>query len=881
VPLDTTKLRRLNTPKKVVEFASQLRDLLSSVAEHRQIFEDVYDMSDLQALLDDAENKLKEVEEKSQSPLRVSLVGEFSSGKTAALSALLKMPRILPSSQAPTSGNVVEVQIVPAESDVNSDIVRCVLFSPLELEDMLQDYYSWLGHKFKGFEQPEGNFLQGERFLRQNINFLVSNAREQLKNAWMKQKQGDKAASHNFVKSLAHLYRILYTIRPYLEQYPTLKTAEPLELSVTLAGLSSQEVQKRLKTVAMLSMAQSNDELLPDKIEQEVEQFWQSLPTPLENLQDYCQTGTISSEALRALFPLYKRIVLFKKMELSKDWKDTDRIALLDFPGVGSGNRRDAYLCTKELSAAHVNILFFIAKRPKDDDAQELFEIIVDAKKESRDLGERIIPVINFFEEYDGKPEDITDDTGESESALRRVERFFETQLATGVKAGFNVFDQAIVGNLNLGGNWRYHLLTPAVTQKPLSEGEKGAYDDFQKDKARYGQLSTDLKVAIRYLKKTDRVAYKEQIQKDERLFEALHYYLQDGGISGLREQLVAKLKKKGQRLIAEDARAPLRELLEQLETVVISPLAIEVVDDDDIGGDQPIIYAEARGEIVQLWRRMTEVLQEWEISREKAKLEYETSAGQFADLLKVCEDEVLDRVLRDEFWTHLVDDAPEPIELQKLEASYQAMMSDLDTWKQQALIKAIKASLTRMEMQELTHNKVSLRELKNDLFDKYVKNVPPEKVAQEEAAFLKEVFSLVSLAEAIHAGMEGKRQAEHTLGNPKRPFNENLWLNWTAQEIMKLHRQLIITLQRHIADYFAFFKASFFNELQALLKTRQREVHQKFIAYDAQGGLFDQLATVDTTDPEDLTFMERREKAAAAINEILEEWDKLIQEMG
>ncbi|OAD20443.1 hypothetical protein THIOM_003852, partial [Candidatus Thiomargarita nelsonii] len=64
-----------------------------------------------------------------------------------------------------------------------------------------------------------------------------------------------------------------------------------------------------------------------------------------------------------------------------------------------------------------------------------------------------------------------------------------------------------------------------------------------------------------------------------------------------MREGLVAKLKKKGQRLIAEDARAPLREVLEKLETVVISPLA-----ENDVGvvpgEDQPIIYAEARGEI-------------------------------------------------------------------------------------------------------------------------------------------------------------------------------------------------------------------------------------------------------------------------------------------
>lgn len=66
----------------------------------------------------------------------------------------------------------------------------------------------------------------------------------------------------------------------------------------------------------------------------------------------------ISNEALRALLLPYKRIVLMQEMEV-KNGTGTERITFVDFPGTGSDNRRDVYLCLNKLPKAHVNLLFF------------------------------------------------------------------------------------------------------------------------------------------------------------------------------------------------------------------------------------------------------------------------------------------------------------------------------------------------------------------------------------------------------------------------------------------------------------------------------------------------------------------------------------------
>ena len=93
---------------------------------------------------------------RSQTPLRVSLIGTFTSGKTATLCALLRKPRLLPTSKLPETGNVVEVQVAPPGQSDGPRHIRCLLFSAIELESMLRDQLDWINHKHnQTFAIPE------------------------------------------------------------------------------------------------------------------------------------------------------------------------------------------------------------------------------------------------------------------------------------------------------------------------------------------------------------------------------------------------------------------------------------------------------------------------------------------------------------------------------------------------------------------------------------------------------------------------------------------------------------------------------------------------------------------------------------------------------
>ena len=51
-----------------------------------------------------------------------------------------------------------------------------------------------------------------------------------------------------------------------------------------------------------------------------------------------------------------------------------------------------------------------------------------------------------------------------------------------------------------------------------------------------------------------------------------------------------------------------------------------------------------------------------------------------------------------------------------------------------------------------------------------------------------------------------------------KVPFNENQDFNWSAIEVMKIQRQVILTLQRRVAHEFAFYTGTFPAEFQRQL---------------------------------------------------------------
>ena len=907
-------------PAQLVKIAENIKtDILSHLdTQGIELFYDRYGLSQelLKQLVTQTTQKLNETIEKSQSPLKVSLIGPFSSGKTMTLCALLKKPDLLPRSSQPTSGNIVEIQIVPPQSANDTQVMQCHLFSLFELEEMLHDYYTHLRNNYlpdlkKLPEQPG--------FLREQIHIIGTDIKRILEAKWTERKQGQMHFPFRGLSHLAHLYFILLTIRHYVLTYSQIKNTYSLVLELPY-DYQDKAAQERLISVTMLDMQWTVDDMNPAVLEQKVQILTSTLPTIVDTLKENCQQGHIGNEALRALLPLYKRIVLTQEMEI-KDWKGMERITFVDFPGTGSDNRRDVYLCLKALPETHANMLFFLANRPNHDATQPLVEIINEAKPHIRDLTDRVVPLVNFFDSYSPLPVDVDEEQEVNhpeaqQRAWQRVKNFFskpKLEDVEGLKEGFDVFDQSILKPLFTNQrDWNYFLLSPIVSiddHTLLTEKEKGFLNTYQDQRGRYGQLLQDLKISIKYLRTEDRQQYASDIEKCERLQEALRAYQEDGGMDFLREELIDRLKENGLSLILEDAQPPLEESLKQLEGSLISRLK-EEVNLENLGdeAEEALGNKEARDHIIALWDKMHILTSHW-VSSGQIGLKHrghevgeqrDQTDNEYIEPLKLCEAQVLRTVLDDEFWQEWAQRWIAPADdqtttpLTDLVDRYRQLEEKLKAWTDLAIQETLTDTLASLDAEERDFEidgkrvRESFSSLREILEKNYL--LRGDNVDEAEKATLKKWFSLTSLTDELRAQLDELKlqQKSSDLDNQKVPFNENQDFNWSAVEIMKIQRQVILTLQRRVAHEFAVYTAAFADAFRGLLNNRFHDKQHSLDKFKAEslkpGGIFDRLADIPLLEEEegeskvvdDMTRKEKKRKAEEKAALILEAWDSL-----
>ena len=889
--------KKLKKPRDVQELASRMSSEFLSMLKNDGKFLTLLDFEEsfLQEFVERAEQRLAESIEKSQSPFRISMIGTFSSGKTVTLCALLKKPRMLPSSNVPTSGNVVEIQIVPPGHADAANRMTCVLFSLAELEHMLRDYYEWLQRndkvKLSAISPEEG-------FLRDKIVFLRSEVREVLRERWTQQQQ--KPSDQRSLKRLAHLYFILIAIDRYLGKYQE-NTAFKQAYTLTLPyAPDDEEAKNRLKTVSMLGMQWSVDMLHPEELERMADAFWQQTPQNFKQFSQDCESGQASQEALRALFPLYKRIILTQEMALPGGWGEIERLSVLDFPGLNSGSRRDVYLCLKELDAAHANMLFLRADLPNDEDIQELMNLIVEAKTHHVDLPDRVIPIINFFDAYRYGLQEFPEDDLDAKTprkALQRVRDFFSKEDVAGVRQGFDVFDQRILGNLRLKGDWRYHLISPSAALDPTQlERDDQKFRRFYEDnKGIYGQLLGDVKSALSELKK-DKANNRDEIAKCERLQDAIEAYLHDGGIEDLRTSLGETLREKGARLIVEDARVPLFDMLKEGEQTIIQKLREEDLEIDDPNAQTNINHQEHRTELIALWNEMKKLTETWISQGTRVEMKHKKEEGserapEYESPLELCQSQALDTVLRDDFWKPLRGIAlPEQTTLKALGTRYAEMRKTLNAWTDRQLEETVAHTLEYLEKTPLHFDghAVSFDELRNRLFNDYVENVS---IGEADKRLLSEFFGLRSEKETLCKRLRERREQEMRIQqetsnareNDKPPFNEYAAFTWSPFEVMKIQRQMILTLQRCMTDQFGFYMSVFFDEFSQLMDKRvndpEQSLNHHFERFAQPHDLFDQLAEIPEDEQDEATLSKKaqKKKAKEVAQTLLNVWNALL----
>ena len=892
--------KKLKKPRDVAELASRISsEFLSMLKKEERKFLRFFGFEEsfIQEFVRQAEQLLAESIEKSQSPLRISMIGPFTSGKTITLCALLRKPRMLPSSIAPTSGNVVEIQIVPPGHADAANRMICVLFSLAELEHMLRDYYEWLQNndkvKLSALPPEEG-------FLRDKIVFFRSEARDVLRERWTQQQQ--KPSDLRSLKRLAHLYFILITIERYLAQYQE-NTAFKQAYTLTLPyAPDNEDAKNRLKAVTILDMEWSVDMLHPEELERMADAFWQQTPQTFKQFSQNCENGQVSPEVLRALLPLYKRIILTQEMALPGGWGEIERLSVLDFPGLNSGSRRDVYLCLKELDAAHANMLFLLANRPTVEDAQDLMDLIAEAKTHNVDLADRIIPIINFFDAYPHGLQELREDDPDAKNpmkSLQRVRDFFAKQEVARLTRGFDVFDQRILGYLRLKGDWRYHLISPSAALDPaqVERDDQKFRRSYEENKGIYGQLLMDVKSALSELKK-DKANNRDEIAKCERLQDAIEAYLNDGGIEELRTALGETLRTKGARLIVEDARVPLFDMIKEGEQKIIQKLREEDLEIDDPNAQTNIDHQEHRTKLIALWNEMTKLTSAWISQGTLVEMKHKKEGGseratEYESPLELCQSQALDTVLRDDFWKPLQGIAlPEQTTLKALGTRYAEMRKTLNAWTDKQLEETVAHTLEYLEKTQLRldEHAASFDELREKLFNGYVENVS---IAEADKRLLSEFFGLRSEKETLCKRLRERREKEMKIQqetsnaqeNDKPPFNEYATFTWSPFEVMKIQRQMILTLQRCVMDQFGFYMSVFFDEFSQLMDKRvndpEQSLNHHFKRFTQPHDLFDQLSEIpgneDEQDEETMSRQAQRRKAKEVANTLLNTWNELL----
>jgi hypothetical protein len=269
-------------------------------------------------------------------PLRIGVVGEFSSGKSLLLGVLLGRPDLLPTSSQPTTGNVTELRLAP-QPDQGREAPRSAGAAPRTTLD-----------------EAELSF-----FTKQEISELDRRMLDELGAAAQRAGVGNplslSEADDRGPEALASwCERVWWTADPAIRKLirELLWTRAAVEQHAQLLGAT-----RRL----------------------EVDQVWKLLQIPYpESADDFADVRTLgqaradggSWPSSPPIFPLIERVILHLRVP-AEIWdltgmRDHGEFVLLDFPGVGGGltQVRDLFLTHRGLRDAHTVLVMVDAAKP-------------------------------------------------------------------------------------------------------------------------------------------------------------------------------------------------------------------------------------------------------------------------------------------------------------------------------------------------------------------------------------------------------------------------------------------------------------------------------------------------------------------------------------
>ncbi|QLE55032.1 proteasome protein [Nostoc sp. TCL26-01] len=482
------------------------------------------------ASLDECLIRLREAAEKTvelaTSPVKIGVMGEFSSGKTLLLGSLIGYADALPISENPTTGNVTAIHLVPQTG-----------FATTQVDNFTVEYLTREGvNECLRFMLGEAN----RRTLAAGLPAIqpakLNSGKDILD--WC---EATWNSSNNL--ELRYLLReLVLFIRAY-SAYGEALCGGRYQIDATSAreGLQLAEQPLAIQTLGF-------EDLPPAHIR---------LPSPPQNLP---------IKLLQNSFPLIRRVDITVKISREIwDITDASEFIILDFPGLGAANSgaRDTFLSLRELAEVQTILVLLNGKSPGSDRANKIFTMM-QQQRPGQDLKDLILVGVGRFDQL----------PLESEGGERELDQLIDDNQNPNVSAD-KVLQKLRVLQTTIDGasaftsqKDRIVLLSPLLGLAELSKRSssvKAGSPEFLANLDYPDYLERSKRLQQKWGRLSDRL-----LESDPRshLSRQLGYFAQDGGIAKLRELIQSHVATHGLKQLYADTQRAAENLQQQQENL-------------------------------------------------------------------------------------------------------------------------------------------------------------------------------------------------------------------------------------------------------------------------------------------------------------------------
>ncbi len=467
------------------------------------------------ASLDDCLLRLRSSAQKTvdlaTSPVKIGVMGEFSSGKTLLLGSLIGYADALPVSENPTTGNVTAIHIIPQDE-----------FATTQLSNFTVEYLSHEGvHECLRFMLGEANKRTAAAGLAPIPVSKLNSGKDII--SWC-----EEAWNNSNNLELRYLLRELVLFLRAYQAYGEVMCGGRYQIDANTAheGLQLVEQPMAIQTLKF-------EDLPPAHIR---------LPSPPQRLP---------TKLLQNSFPLIRRVDIDAKISREIwDFADAAKFILIDFPGLGAANSgaRDTFLSLRELAEVQTILVLLNGKSPGSDRANKIFTMM-QQQRPGQDLKDLILVGVGRFDQL---PLD-------SEGGERELDQLIEDSLHLQEET---VFQKLKVLQTTIDGaeafttqKDRIVLLSPLLGLAELAKRSSTV-------KAGSPEFLANLDYPD-YLDRSKRLQEKWELLS-ERLLESdprsylgsqLGYFAQDGGLGKLRELIQTHVANHGLKQLYEDTK--------------------------------------------------------------------------------------------------------------------------------------------------------------------------------------------------------------------------------------------------------------------------------------------------------------------------------------